>query len=452
MRRKSMARLSAARWIVISYFAATLLITVLLMLPISHKQGVHLSWIDGFFTAVSAVSVTGLTTVSTADTFSRFGAVILMIGFQLGGLGIMAMGSFYWLLLGQSIGLWQRKLLMIDQNRYNLSGIVYLIRLIIGITLLLEGISGIIFAFYFYYNGQAQGLGSALYYGLFHSVSAYTNAGFDLFGNSMIDYSHHYAVQTLTMLLIIMGGIGFPVLVELVSYLTQVKQPNRFRFSLYTKVTTFTFGILLVGGALGMWITEGSHAFANKNGSEVFFNSLFSSVTARSAGLATFNYAEVTDASKLLLSLLMFIGASPSSMGGGVRTTTIAVIVLSVLTFARGRTEIRVFKRSVRQEDVMKCYIFCATGAALVLSGIFAILIAEGHRFDLISVLFEVSSAFGTCGLSTGITSELSAPSKITLVLLMFIGRIGMMLFLTSMMSGRPQADLRYPEEKLIVG
>jgi len=452
MRKKSKARLSAARWIVIFYFSAILLITVLLMLPISVKPGARISWIDGFFTAASAVSVTGLTTVSTADTFSRFGAVVLMIGFQLGGLGIMAMGSFYWLLMGQSIGLWQRKLLMIDQNRYNLSGIVYLIRIIIGLTLLMEGLSGVIFGIYFYLDGKAATLGSAFYYGLFHSVSSYTNAGFDLFGNSMLDFSQNYAVQTLTMVLIVLGGIGFPVLVEFLTFLKQYKQKPRFRFSLYTKVTTVTFGCLLVAGMLGLWGLEANHAFADQSWHDALFSSLFASVSARSAGLATFDFAGLTEASKLLLALLMFIGASPSSMGGGVRTTTVAVIVLSVITFARGGTEIRVFKRSVRQDDVFRCFIFCTTAAALVLLGTFAILTAEGHRFDLVSVLFEICSAFGTCGLSTGITSELSTPSKLTLIILMFIGRIGMLLFLTSIMSGKPQAEIRYPEERLIIG
>lgn len=452
MRKKSIARLSAARWIVLFYFAAILLITILLMLPISIKPGVHLSWIDGFFTAVSAVSVTGLTTVSTADTFSRFGTVILMIGFQLGGLGIMAMGSFYWLLMGQSIGLWQRKLLMMDQNRYNLSGIVYLIRVIISITLILEAVFGIVFGLYFYWTGFAPSMRSAFYYGLFHSVSSYTNAGFDLFGNSMLDYSRDYTVQTLTMLLIILGAIGFPVLVEVLSYLKQIKQKPPFRFTLYTKVTTITFGILLVCGAAGLWITEGAHAFANNSWDEKFFNSLFASVTARSAGLATFDFVGLTEASKLLLSLLMFIGASPSSMGGGIRTTTIAVILLSVITFARGGTEIRIFKRSIRQEDMMKCFIFAATAAGLILLGTFVILIAEGQRFDFVSILFEICSAFGTCGLSTGITSELCATSKLTLIILMYIGRIGMLLFLTSLMSGKPRAELHYPEERLIIG
>jgi Trk-type K+ transport system membrane component len=209
---------------------------------------------------------------------------------------------------------------------------------------------------------------------------------------------------------------------------------------------------VLIVGAAGFGLPHGSPPFSGRAGHEILFNSLFASVTARSAGLATFDFADMTDASKLLLSLLMFIGASPSSMGGGIRTTTVAVIVLSILTFARGRNELRVFRRSIRSEEVVKCYIFFATGTILVLLGIFTVLISEGHRVDLVSVIFEISSAFGTCGLSTGITSELSTPSKLALIILMYIGRIGMMLFLSSLVSHKSKVDIHYPEEKLIIG
>jgi Trk-type K+ transport system membrane component len=231
MRKKSWIHLSAPRWIAIIYLLVRISRTLLLLLPVSLQPGVRLSFINSLFTSASAVSVTGLTTVSTANTFSLFGTAVLLVGFQLGGLGVMAIGSFYWLLLGQSSGLWQRKLIMLDQNRYNLSGIVQVIKLILGLTLLFEGISAILFGAYFYAAGYTPTLSKALYYGVFHSISAYTNAGFDLFGNSMINYAHDYIVQALTMILIVLGAIGFPVLVEIMTYVQQRRTTPRFRFS-----------------------------------------------------------------------------------------------------------------------------------------------------------------------------------------------------------------------------
>lgn len=441
---------SAVHSIVIAYFIVIFIVTILLILPVSQKPGVTLSFMDSLFIAASAVSVTGLTTVSTADTFSHFGTVVLMIAFQLGGIGIMAMGSFYWILFGKPIGLSQRKLMMIDQNRYHLSGMVQLMKLIIGMTLLFEGIGTLLFGAYFYLAGYYQSFSTAMYHGLFHAVSSYTNAGFDLFGNSLIDYSNDVFVQVITMLLIVLGAIGFPVLAEVKEYL--FGGHKKFRFTLYTKVTTTTYAILLLLGAAGVCVTEGTSYFAGMSWYEMALHSLFTSVTARSAGLAIMNPADMTDASQLLVSMLMFIGASPSSMGGGVRTTTVAIIVLMIITFMRGEEEIRVFGRSVRRDDITRSFVYFMTGLLLSAGGVFIILISESHRINLVSVIFEVCSAFGTCGLSTGITSDLSWVSKLTLIVLMYIGRIGMTLFLTTFTPTKAKADVRYPEERLIIG
>ncbi|MCS7464368.1 TrkH family potassium uptake protein [Paenibacillus doosanensis] len=436
--------------IVIAYFLVIFIVTVLLILPISLKPGASLSFTDALFVSASAVSVTGLTTINTAATFSGFGTIVLMIAFQVGGIGIMAMGTFYWILFGKPIGLSQRKMMMIDQNRYNLSGMVQLMKLIIGMTLLFEGVGALLFGGYFYFAGYYDTLYRAMYHGLFHAVSSYTNAGFDLFGNSLLDYSDDVVVQLLTMLLIVLGAIGFPVIAEVREYL--FGGHKRFRFTLYTKVTTTTFAILLLLGAAGIWITEGSNTFEGMAWYEKVLNAFFASITSRSAGLATIDPSKMTDASQLLLAVLMFIGASPSSMGGGVRTTTVAIIVLMIITFMRGEEEIRVFGRSVRHEDIIKSFLFFITGVLLVMIGIFVVLISESPHVPAIAVIFEVCSAFGTCGLSTGITGSLSWASKVALIVLMYIGRIGMTQFLTLFVSRKAKADVHYPEERLIIG
>ncbi|MCZ8512758.1 TrkH family potassium uptake protein [Paenibacillus filicis] len=339
---------------------------------------------------------------------------------------------------------------MFDQNRNNLAGLVHLMKLILGMTLLFEGAGTLLFGVYFYAAGYADSFSQAFRYGLFHSVSSYTNAGFDLFGNSLQNYADDYFVQGLSMVLMVLGAIGFPVLAELREYVGRGR--GKFRFSLYTKVTTATYGLLLIAGAAGIWLTENRSFFATLDWQHKLSYALFASVTARSAGLTTFDPAALSDAGKLVLSTLMFIGASPSSMGGGVRTTTIAVIVMMLVTFVRGGSEVRLFGRSLHQEDVIKSFAFFSTALALLLAGVWFICMAEPLGTSFAAILFEASSAFGTCGLSTGITGTLTPASKIALILLMYIGRIGMMLFLSSFRSSKPQPDLRYPAEKLIIG
>ncbi|CAH1209786.1 Ktr system potassium uptake protein B [Paenibacillus allorhizoplanae] len=443
-------KMPASRLIVIAYLIGIFLIAILLKLPISLKAGATISFVDALFTSASAVSVTGLTTVGINETLSSFGVGVLIVAFQFGGIGVMTLGSFYWLLFGQEIGLLQRKMIMIDQNRNNLSGLVQLMKLVLGFTLILEAISTLAFGLYFYFTGEYGSIWSALYYGMFHTISAFTNAGFDLFGNSLLNYSSDYFVQALTMFLIVLGGIGFPVLAELREYFWGGHK--NFRFSLFTKLTLVTTSVLLLFGTIGFWLMERTHALAGMSWHGKILTALFTSVTSRSAGLTTIDMSTITEASLLLVSILMFIGASPSSMGGGVRTTTVAVIVLALIAYARGEKEPKVFGRMISQEDSLKSFVFFLTGIALLLGGIFILLIAEPNRWGVSAILFEVASAFGTCGLSTGITADLGTFSKISLIVLMFIGRIGLFLFYSLFTNGKKKPLIRFPEEKLIIG
>jgi Trk-type K+ transport system membrane component len=443
-------KMPASRLIVIAYLIGIFLIAILLKLPISLKAGATISFVDALFTSASAVSVTGLTTVGINDTLSSFGIGVLIVAFQFGGIGVMTLGSFYWLLFGQEIGLLQRKMIMIDQNRNNLSGLVQLMKLVLGFTLILEAISTLAFGLYFYFTGEYGTVWRALYYGMFHTISAFTNAGFDLFGNSLLNYSSDYFVQVLTIFLIVLGGIGFPVVAELREYWWGGHK--NFRFSLFTKLTLVTTSVLLLLGTIGFLLTERTHALAGMSWHGKILTALFTSVTSRSAGLTTIDMSTITEASLLLVSILMFIGASPSSMGGGVRTTTVAVIVLALIAYARGEKEPKVFGRMISQEDSLKSFVFFLTGIALLLGGIFILLIAEPNHWGVSAILFEVASAFGTCGLSTGITADLGTVSKISLIVLMFIGRIGLFLFYSLFTNGKKKPLIRFPEEKLIIG
>jgi potassium uptake TrkH family protein len=441
--------LSPFRIIIFSYFTLILVSSVILFLPISHKPGISLTFSEAFFTAASAISVTGLTVVSTADTFSVFGILILSIIIQLGGIGIMTLGTFVWMILGKKIVLSQRMLIMVDQNQTSFAGLVSLMKNILGIAILIELFGAVILGSYYMYYFDTWY--EAFYQGAFASLTAFTNAGFDITGQSLIPFAHDYFVQVVTVLLILAGAIGFPVLVELREYFSS-KHAN-YRFSLFTKITVTTYMVLLVFGAISIWLLERGKYYVGMEWHEQFFFSLFNSVTARSAGLATMNIADYSLATLLLISALMIVGASPSSVGGGIRTTTVAVMFLTIRSFALGKKDVKVFGKELHEEDIQKAFIVLSVFIFILVSAIIVIsAIEHASDFALMAIIFEVSSAFGTCGLSMGITSQLSTMSQFILVMLMFIGRIGLVALLFSMKKKDTKAHVRYPKERIIIG
>jgi len=446
---KKKRRLSAVQIIALLYFISIVISTGLLAIPFFHKPGVHLSFTDVLFTAVSAISVTGLTVVNTAETFNVAGTFVLVLIFQIGGIGIMTMGTFLWILLGRKIGLAERQWIMIDQNRPTLSGLVSLMRSVLGLAILIEAIGTILLGSYFLVAGYSQTWYEAFYVGFFTSVSAFTNSGFDIFGDSLYRFSDDYIVQTIIMILIVLGAVGFPVLIEVQAYLAQRHLKERFRFSLYTKLTTSTFLGLMVAGACLFYIFERNGILAGQSWHASFFSSLFYSITVRSCGFSTMDISGLHDPTLLLLSVLMFIGASPSSVGGGIRTTTFIVIILAVIAFMRGRMEVFVFRRELFREDVMKAFVVFFVGISLVTYSVLGLMVLE--RFTFMQILFEVCSAFGTTGISMGITSELSTASKYILMFLMFVGRIGIVPFLY-LLKRENRLGYRYPKEKMIIG
>lgn len=444
---KKIRNLTPAQAIVSYYFAAIAISFLLLKLPNVHQQGVQLSLMDTLFTAISAVSVTGLTVVNVSETYSVFGIVILMFILQLGGIGIMSIGTFFWLLVGKRIGLRERQLIMADHNQFNMSGVVKLIREIIKILLVIELFGAIILTSYFtqFYNTFSE----ALLHGVFASVSATTNGGFDITGSSLAPYFNDYFVQIITMILIILGAIGFPVLIELKEFLSN-KNKN-FRFSLFTKITTSTFAILLVIGSIGNLFLEYFNAFAGMSWHEKVFASIFHSVSSRSGGLTTMDITAFSDATDVFMSALMFIGASPSSVGGGIRTTTLAIAVLFLINFAKGKNSIQIFSREIELIDVFRAFAVIILAGFMVLVATVALLISEPHA-TAVEILFEITSAFGTCGMSLGITDDLSNFGKVVVMLLMFIGRVGLISFLFTIGGKTDPTKYHFPKERVIIG
>ncbi|MDQ0298633.1 Trk-type K+ transport system membrane component [Salibacterium salarium] len=438
------------RMIIVAYILSMFLFSFLLWMPFSHQPGVNLSYFESFFTSVSAVSVTGLTLVDISDTLSYVGVFILALAMQVGGIGIMSLGTFVWMLFKRKINLSQRLLIMVDQNQYQFSGMVKLMRGILLLALAIEAVGALILGTY--YLQHFDTVGEAYYQGSFAALSAFTNAGFDVTGESLIPFANDYYVQFIVLLLIFAGAIGFPVLMEIKEYF--MTKGNLFRFSLFTKVTVTTYFLIFVVGAVGIWVLEKNMFYESMSWHQQFFYSIFNSATARSAGLSTMEVSSFTLPTLLFISSLMIIGASPSSVGGGIRTTTLAVMFLSIRSFALGKSEVKVFGREIHPEDKQKAFMVLS----FFLFGLFSAVILisafeQGNQnVELIDIIFETSSAFGTSGLSTGITNSLSTASLVLLMTLMFIGRVGILVLLFSVKRKETKSHYRYPTERMIIG
>ncbi|MFF2752287.1 TrkH family potassium uptake protein [Psychrobacillus sp. NPDC058041] len=446
-RLKTKLNSTPAQAIVTYYFIAIAISVILLRLPGVHKPGVHVDFIDSLFTAVSAVSVTGLSAVNISETYSVFGYFMIILVLQLGGIGIMALGTFVWLISGKKIGLRERQLIMVDYNQSNLSGVVNLIKEIVKILLLIQVIGALLLTLYFiqYYDSFKE----ALTHGIFTSVSATTNAGFDITGDSLIPYHHDYFVQMITIFLIIFGAIGFPVLIEVKEFLSN--KNKGFRFSLFTRLTTLTYAILLVFGTIMIYLLEMFNSFKGMPWHEKFFTALFHSVSTRSAGLTTIDVTQFQEGTNFLMSVLMFIGASPSSVGGGIRTTTLAIAVLFLINFSRGKDSVQIFNREVHLIDIFRAFAVITLALAMVFAATILLSVTETN-VPITSLIFEITSAFGTCGMSLGITGDLSNMGKIIIMVLMFIGRVGLISFLYSLGGKSNKTKFRYPKERVTIG
>lgn len=352
------------------------------------------------------------------------------------------------MLFGKKIGLKERQLIKTDQNQSNLAGLVLLMKNILVIIVIIEIIGGAILGTYFlsYYPTWQE----AYLQGFFASVSATTNAGFDITGESLIPFANDYFVQLINIILLTLGAIGFPVLIEVKELIKKKKPYRSSNFSLYTKLTTITFFLLMLFGTIAILLFDAHHFFKGKTWHESFFYAFFQSATTRNGGLATMDVSQFSEPTLLVLSLLMFVGASPSSVGGGVRTTTFAINLLYIFNLARGNKAVKVFKREIHQDDILKSMAIMNT--AISICFISVILLKVTEPFTTLEIIFEVTSAFGTTGLSMGITPELSTIGKIIIILLMFIGRIGILSFIFIISKNGHEPNYHYPKERVIIG
>lgn len=441
----SVSTYNPAQLFVISFAFMILVGTGLFLLPIATVDGKGLQLVDAFFTSTSAVCTTGLAVVDTGTILSTFGQIVLLGLIQIGGLGIMTMGTILALILGKKITFRQRMFVQQQLSYSSLDGIVRLVKRVIIVTGVIEAIGALIFTLRWW---PEMGLNKALYNGVFHSVSNFNNAGFDILGHfsSFSNYVSDPIINLTMMVLIITGGLGFIVVVDLLEF------HKRKRLSLHTKVAVTTTSILILLGALVVFITEWSNTktLDSLDWSGKILSSFFQSVTVRSDGSSTLAIGDMRQASLLFLIILMFIGSAPGSTGGGIRTTTFATLIGAVWAMLRGRRDVVFFKQRVDQNKVYKALTITIIAVFMVITTTMILTITE--RADFLTVLFEATSAYGTVGLSMGLTPDLTVFGKILISIAMFIGRLGPLTIAYAISSNTKEERYRYAEGQIIIG
>ncbi|MDR7865197.1 MAG: TrkH family potassium uptake protein [Sporomusaceae bacterium] len=416
----------------------------LLATPLASATGEPLRFIDALFTATSAVCVTGLVVADTGTRFSLFGQIVIVLLIQAGGLGIMTMATLMALLMGKKINLRERLIIQEAMNQLTVAGVVRLTRYIIKATLLIEFIAGTILAVRFYQDYGVKGI----YFGYWHAVSAFCNAGFDLFGEyrSLTGYVDDLTVNLVISALIILGGIGFSVMAD-------VWENRRFRdYSLHSKLVLTVTAFLITFGAVVIFAFEQDNpaTLGPLSWDGKILASYFQSVTTRTAGYNTVPIGEMGNAALFFIVILMFIGASPGSTGGGVKTTTAGLLAAAIWALVRGREDVEIFERSLSRSIIYKAFALVFIAALLVIVVTMILCVSESAPF--LNILFEVVSAFGTVGLSTGITPDLSVTGKLWIILTMFAGRVGPITLALALALRQRKAMVKYPEGKVIIG
>ena len=449
---------SSTQIIALGFLGVIFLGSLLLSLPVAAASGQGTSYIDAFFTSTTSVCVTGLTTVTTAAHWSLFGKIVILCLIQLGGLGIATVSISFLVLLGRRITMKERQLIQETYNLDSMEGMVRLVYRILKGTAVVEGIGAVCCSFVFI---PEFGFWDGIWKSVFHAVSSFCNAGLDVFGEtSMAAYSGNPWLMAVTMALIILGSIGFPVWWDVIHIWRRRKTDIRCRkhpfrsLGLHAKVALTTTGILLVGGTVLFWIFEFQNpdTLGQMGPGKQALNAAFQSVTTRTAGFFSIDQGALRGSSVLLTVVLMFIGGSPAGTAGGIKTTTVAMLALTALCTVRGRKDTEIFGRRIPEENIRKGLVVFMISMIVALTGLMVILAADGHSFADCS--YEVASAIGTVGLTRGITPELSVIGKLVIILLMYLGRLGPVTLAFAMLKRRKTpANLRdLPEQRMIIG
>jgi len=439
-------KMDAVRILALGFLAVIFIGGTLLSLPISSVSGEFTNFLDSVFTSTSAVCVTGLVTLDTGTHWSIFGQVVIMLLIETGGLGFMSIATFAAILFGKKISLRERLVMQESMNAFSIQGLVKMVKYVVGFTFLIQFTGALILSTQFI---PEHGIGKGIFFSLFNSVSAFCNAGFDLNGNfvSLVPYAGNWVVLLTISALIIVGGIGFAVILELFNY------RNIKKISTHTKLVLLITTILLVGGTIVMFLLENKNpdTLGNMEMGDKVVNSFFASVTPRTAGFNSIPTDRMTTAGTFSTIILMFIGGSPGSTAGGIKTTTIGIIILTVVCIIRGREDTEAFGRRFSKELVYKAFALLMIGVTLVMFVTMVLSITEPGK-SFLFLLYEATSAFGTVGLSAGITPGLSTIGKVIIMITMYCGRVGTLTVLLALAHNKKRNGYKYPEGKILIG
>ena len=439
-------KLKGVQILALGFILVILVGALILTLPISTTSGESTNFLDALFTATSAVCVTGLVVVDTGTHWNMFGQTVIMILIEIGGLGFMSFTTLIAIILGKKITLRERLILQDAMNTFNIQGLVKMVKYVLVFTVSVQFFGALLFSTQFI---PEYGLGRGAFYSIFHSISAFCNAGFDIFGNfsSLTSYNSNGVVILVASALIIIGGLGFTVWSELYS------SKSLKRISLHSKMVILMTTMLVLGGTVLMFLFENKNVntIANMSFMDKLMNSFFASVTPRTAGFNSIPTDGMTTAGQFLTIILMFIGGSPGSTAGGIKTTTIGILIVTIVCVIQGREDSEVFKRRFSKDLVYRAFTLIFIGLSLVIV-VTMLLSYKEKGASFIALFYETVSALGTAGLTLGLTSELSTIGKVLIMFMMYLGRVGPLTVVLSITRKKINSGIKYPEGKILIG
>lgn len=436
-------RISNVQFIVLMFLMIIFIGSVLLWLPFTHQEGQTLPYIDALFVATSAVCVTGLTPINISEVLNPIGHTVMMLLIELGGLGFMSVALILALMFKKRVSFQSRLLIKDTLNLDQLGGSVKLLKFVVRLSLSIQLIGALLLSTQFI---PEYGLKKGIFFSVFHSISAFCNAGFDLFGDSLMSFQGNEFVLVVIALLILSGGFGFIVWYDLIHYRSQK------RLSLHTKIALVVSLCLVAGGTLIFLITDANRGSSVGN---QLANSFFLSVTPRTAGFASLDYATMSYAGILLTIVLMFIGGTSGSTAGGIKTTTLGVLLIQLISLLRGREDAEGFGRKIPMQTVMKAFMFVFFSTAICFVSALVLSMTESipYQSGIEYVLFEVVSAFATVGLTMGLTPDLTVFGKLLIMSLMFVGRVGLYTVVFALLrKNAKKQKFNYVSENVLVG
>ena len=446
-RLKNKIKLNGVQILSLGFIVTIFIGAIILSLPISSASGEATNFLDTLFTSTSAVCVTGLVTVDTGTYWSTFGQVTIMILIELGGLGFMSFATLLAMIVGKKITLRERLVMQEAMNAFSIQGLVHMVRCVLIFTFSIQIIGAILLATQFI---PMFGVETGIFYSIFHSISAFCNAGFDLMGNysSLVPLNSNAMIILTISALIIIGGLGFAVWIEIYNY----KKSGR-KLSVHAKLVILITALLLGIGFVLMFIFEfnnpltiGEMSFGDK-----LLNSWFTGLTPRTAGFNSVSTGDLTVAGQFLTVILMFIGGSPGSTAGGLKTATFGILMFTVISVIKGRENTEIFNRRFSKDLVYRAFVIFFLALGLIVGVTMVLAVAEPN-IAFADLLFEATSAFGTAGLSTGITPSLGSVSKVVLMISMYFGRVGILTVMLAMLRGKKKQSYTLPEGKILIG